>query len=192
MPATPPPSAIQASRAIGAMFMSFFGTMWLAGADAIARHGGDWLLVPIAVAGAAVFVTAWRRWHTHRAAKAEFDATPRARHIARVFNIVNAGQWIVIVVLANVLRNVGLDDWVLAMVMAVVGLHFLPLAKVMRYPAHYVSGIALLLIAAAYPFLAVGGPQSAVGPVGAGVVLWGSAVYALISAAGVGKRVQVA
>ena len=186
MPAMSQPSAVKASRAIGAMFFSFFGTAWLAGADAIARHGGDWLLAPIVLAGIGLFVAAWRRWRANRAAKAEFDATPRARRIARVFHAVNVGQWVLILVLANVLRNVGLDDWVLDMVMAVVGLHFLPLAAVMGYRAHYVSGFALLALAASYPFLAAGGPQSALGPLGAGVVLWGSAVVALTVGARVG------
>jgi hypothetical protein len=62
------------------------------------------------------------------------------------------------------------------MIIAVVGLHFLPLAAVMRYRPHYASGLALLLLAVVFPFVANGGPRSGLGPLGAGLILWASAL----------------
>jgi hypothetical protein len=65
------------------------------------------------------------------------------------------------------------------MIIAVVGLHFLPLAAVMRYRPHYVSGLTMLLLATVFPFVAHGGPRSGMGPLGAGLILWASAIFAL-------------
>jgi len=171
--------AARANRAIGAMFFSAFGTAWLAWGDVVGRGGRDWTLVPLVLAGVVLFAAAWRRFQANRGARAALADTPRARRIKRVFHAVDAGQWVLIVVLANVLDNVGLGQWVVPMVIAVVGAHFLPLAAVMGYRPHYASGLALLALAAAYPFAAAAGPLSAAGPIGAGLVLWASAVYAL-------------
>ncbi len=173
------PSAVRAGRAVGAMFFSVFGTVWLGGADIVARGGIDWTLVPVITAGLLLLATALRRFQANRCARAAEERTARSRRIARVFHWVNGGQWVLAIVLANVLRNTGLGEWVVPMVIAVVGLHFLPLGAVMAYRPHYASGVALMLLAAVFPFVASGGPQSAVGPLGAGLILWASAIHAL-------------
>ena len=183
MSASSAPSAAKANRAIGAMFFAGFGTLWLVAGDILARGGADWTLAPIAAAGLGLAFAAWRRFQANRVARAVFEGTARARKIARVFNWVNAGQWVLILVLGNLLRNVGLGDWILPMVIAVVGLHFLPLAAVMGYRPHYVSGTAMLLLAALFPFVASAGPQGAAGPLGAGLILWASAVFGLTAGA---------
>ena len=183
MSASPAPSAAKANRAIGAMFFSGFGTLWLVVGDIVARGGPDWTLATVVVAGACLAAIAWRRFQANRVARAALEDTPRAKRIARVFNWVNAGQWVLILVLGNVLRNVGLGDWILPMIIAVVGLHFLPLAAVMGYRPHYVSGAAMLLLAALFPFVASAGPQGAAGPLGAGLILWASAVFGLTAGA---------
>jgi hypothetical protein len=66
--------------------------------------------------------------------------------------------------------------------MLIVGVHFFPLAKLFRYDAHYITGSALVALASSYPFFAAGGPTSAVGPIGAAVILWVSAAGMLIRA----------
>ena len=65
------------------------------------------------------------------------------------------------------------------MAISVVGLHFVPLAYVFRYPPHYVLAAALVGYAAAYPQVAAGGPADPVGFLGAGLLLWGSALWSL-------------
>jgi hypothetical protein len=161
------------------MFFSAFGAAWLSWGDLIARGGIDWTLLPIIAVGGALFATAWRHFRANKGARDAFGSTPRARRIARVFHVVNAGQWVLIFVLANVLNNAGLKAWIVPMVIAIAGAHFLPLALVMRYRAHYVSGVALLTLAVVYPLAAPSGPLSAAGPLGAGLILWASAAYGL-------------
>jgi hypothetical protein len=173
------PSAIRANRSIGAIFFAVFGTAWLCWGDIILRGGGNWTLGLVIAAGLGLGVAAVRQFAANRSALAARAPTPQVRRAARIFHWVNGGQWVLIVILANVLNNIGLDAWVVPMIIAVVGLHFLPLAAVMRYRPHYVSGLAMLLLAVVFPLVANGGPRSGMGPLGAGLILWASAVFAL-------------
>ena len=64
--------------------------------------------------------------------------------------------------------------------MFIIGLHFLPLARLFRNPPHYVTGSALILLATTYPFVASGGPSSPAGALVAGLILWASALWAVL------------
>lgn len=172
------PSAVKANRAIGALFFAVFGTAWLSWGDVI-LSGAHWTIGLVIAAGLGLAISAVRQFAANRSALAASASSPQRRRIARIFHWVNGGQWLLIVVLANVLNSIGMGAWTVPMIIAVVGLHFLPLAAVMRYRPHYVSGLALLLLAAVFPFVANGGPESGTGPLGAGLILWGSAIFAL-------------
>ena len=160
------------------MVLSFFGAAWLEAWDWRAGAGPVACAV-IAALGLALLATAYRRYRRYAPALALVPATPEKRRARRVFNIVNAGQWLVIVVLGNVLANLGLGAWVIPMAIGVVGLHFLPLARVFDNPAHYVLGAAMVVFALVYPRVAPGGPLDPVGFLGAGVLLWLSVLWAL-------------
>jgi len=167
-----------AKRAAGAMFFCVFGGVWLEG---WARSAGAGVPVAVAIAALALalLAVAWRRYRRHAPALAGEDETPERRRAKRIFNIVNAAQWIAIIVLAQVLIHLGLGAWIIPMAIAIIGLHFLPLAYVFENPPHYVTGIAMVAFGALYPFVAVAGPTAPVGFLGAGVILWLSAVWAL-------------
>lgn len=81
----------------------------------------------------------------------------------KLFHRINAGQWIAIFVLGNALKWLGLGAWFIPMVIAVVGLHFLPLARLFRYRPHQLTGGALIALAILAP-LASGRPDNAWGP----------------------------
>ena len=170
--------ARMAGRATGAMFFFVFGGVWLEG---WARTAGAGVSVFIAIAALALVLlgVAWRRYRRYAPALAREDGTPERRRAKRVFNIVNAAQWTAIFVLARVLIHNGLDAWIIPMAMAIIGLHFLPLAYVFKHPPHYVTGVAMVAFAALYPVTAAGGPTAPVGFLGAGLILWLSAVWAL-------------
>lgn len=173
------PSAVRANRSIGAMFFIVFGTAWLCWGDMLLHGSSNWTLCLVLAAGFGLGVAALRQFAANRIALSESARSPQARRVARIFHWVNGGQWVLIIVLANVLNNIGLGAWLVPMIIAVVGLHFLPLAAVMHYRPHYVSGAAMLLLALVFPFVAGGGPRSGVGPLGAGLILWASAIFAL-------------
>jgi hypothetical protein len=172
--------SIRARRAIGAMFFSVFGGAWI-GLWAHKTYAGDVRIIAAVVAIALLLLgAACNRFRLNRFALAAESESPARKRIARIFNLVNAGQWIVIVVLANVLNNVGLAVWVIPMAIFIIGLHFFPLARLFSNRPHYVTGAALVLLAAAYPWLSPAGPASAVGCLGAGLVLWASALWAVV------------
>ncbi len=171
----------RAGRAIGALFFSVFGGAWLvlgvskgaSGAAATATVAG------VVAATLALGWTALRLFRRHRAELAAEAGSPARRRAIRIFNIVNITQWVAIFIVANVLINLGLPQWVLPAAMFIIGLHFLPLAFVFASRAHYVTGAAFMLLALAYPALARGGPADPVGCLGAGAMLWLSAMWAL-------------
>jgi len=167
-----------AGRATGAMFFFVFGAVWLEG-WATQAHEGAAACAGIALVALALLAVAWRRYRRYAPALAHAQDTPERRRMKRVFNIVNAAQWTAIFVLAQVLVNLGKGAWIIPMAIAIIGLHFLPLAHVFKNPPHYVTGLTMVVFAALYPLLASGGPTAPVGFFGAGLILWLSAAWAL-------------
>ena len=180
--ATSSVDATLAQRAFGAMILTFFGTMWLEIWDWRAGAGPA-AFAAIALSALGLLAVGYRRYRRFAPALAAVPETPEKRRTGRVFNVVNAGQWIVIVVLGNVLANTGYGAWVVPMAIAVVGLHFVPLAVVFRNRAHYALAIAMVGFALIYPRWAPGGPADPVGFLGAGALLWASVLWALRPAA---------
>lgn len=173
------PSSFRASRAIGAMFFSLFGATWLVLWSA--RSFGfrwDWLAI-IALCTGVIFTIALRTYMKHRHALAAESDSPSRRKAGRVFNIVNAGQWILILIVGNVVNNLGHPEWVIPAAIFIIGAHLLPLAHVFNYSPHYITGGVMMLWGIGYKFLTSDGAASPVGCLGAGIALWSSAVYAL-------------
>jgi hypothetical protein len=177
--ASAPGDSEKAGRAIGAMFFSGFGGMWL-GLWAHSEYPESaGTLLAIAGVTAALFVAAYAAYKANSLALKAKAKTPESLRKSRMFNLVNAVQWGTIVVLALILSQIGYAKWVLPAVILIIGLHFLPLARLFAYRPHYLTGAALILLACVYPFVAREGPESAVGALGAGVILWLSAVWAI-------------
>jgi hypothetical protein len=122
----------------------------------------------------------YKRYRQYCAGLEPEQPTAASRRQDRWFHAINAGQWIVILIAGNVLANIGLSAWVIPAVMFIVGLHFVPLARLFGNPKHFVTGGALMLLAAAYPFAAPAGPSDPSGALGAGLILWASALWAVL------------
>jgi hypothetical protein len=164
------------NRGTGAMFFSVFGAVWLFGWASGVHAGAGWFAAIVIVA-AILFAVALQRYRRDAPEAARFKDSPERRRAGRVFNIVNSAQWIAIVGLGLVLGNTGHGAWIIPMAIGIVGLHFYPLAVVFRNPTHYFTGSAMVALAIGYPLLA--GPRSPVGFLGAGLILWLSAAWAL-------------
>jgi len=174
-------SSEHAGRAIGAMFFAFFGAAWLAWWSLEQFDGAILpILIAIGTGGVAILLLALRQFLRNRAALAGHAETPYSRRAKRVFNLVNAVQWVTIVLTVLVLANTGHADWIRVAIIFIVGAHFLPLAAVFRYRWHYVTGGALVVLAMVYPFLTPAGPLNPIGLLGAGTILWASALVAVV------------
>jgi hypothetical protein len=164
---------------IGATIVGFFGAAWLtlgmvsAGIPlAIALA----VVLPVFVAIAALGSVARRRLP-----KLTVSETPEKRRMMRWFNIINVGQWVVIFLTVNVLRNLHLNAWVVPSIVLIVGAHFLPLARIFSAPQHVKTGVAMMLCAVAAIVLPVS-MRDTVECVSAGLILWISAGAALRTA----------
>jgi MFS family permease len=173
-------SASQASAAIGAIIFSIFGSAWLI-AWSIKAYGERpdlWAL--IAILGMGILFAAFRQFKRNKAAHAAESDSPESKRASRVFNIVNIGQGIAILVAVNVTNNIGLREWFIPVFIFIIGAHFLPLAVVFKTKRHWVTGSAMILLAVLYPQFASGGPADPVGCLGTGIILWASAITGLL------------
>ena len=173
-------SAASASRAVGAMFFTISGGAWLV--IGVLKGYGMLLvaLLPIVAATLLLFYAALRKFRENRAAHAAESNSPESKRAERVFNVVNAIQWSLVFVASVVLIILRHPEWIIPVIILIVGIHFFPLAVAFKVPRHYATGAAMTLLAIIYPFMASGGPKSPVGCFGAGILLWASAVAALV------------
>ena len=172
--------ASRASRAIGAMFLAVFGGGWLVfwcmGVYGV-RLGK---LGVIGACSAAILLIAVKQFRDNRDAYAQEAESPASKRAGRIFNVVNAIQWVLIFLVATILWIAGRWEWIIPSVILIVGVHFFPLAVAFRVRRHYLTGGALILLAVLYPFLSQSGPLAPVGCLGTGIILWSSAIGGLI------------
>ena len=172
MAATDPRLALRA-RAIGAMIFATFGTAWMALWNFRAARDRVWVYLLVAVLGALLFLSARRCYRRCELANAREADTPERRRRERWFHIINAAQWLLILIVANVLLNIGEGARVLPAVVLIIGLHFLPLGRLFDYRGHYLTGCALMAAALlSDPIVCLA----------AGLILWASALAGLLVA----------
>jgi hypothetical protein len=136
----------------------------------------------MAAVGAGIFLTGLRLTVREAAAGSNLSESEQARR-RRVFRNVNVLQWSASVALIVLLNVIGHVEWITPGIILIVGVHCFPLARLFKTRANAVTGAALTLLALVYPFLAVDGPLSAVGPVCAGLILWTAALAKIVEVA---------
>ena len=177
-PVTAPIPTTFRGLGIRMMFLGFFGTWWtIVGCQGL--YGASTLVVAAAaIVGLSIFSVGLYLSSTsvQRSQEEQPEALQRAR--ARTFRNINIVQWAAIAALIVTLNVLGHGEWLFPGIMNIVGLHFLPLARL--FPAsqanNFITGLALVADALIYPFVAAGGPQSPWGPLVAGLILWTSAL----------------
>jgi hypothetical protein len=162
-------------RGIGVMFLAFFGTLWLALGCLAQGSRSLPLLALVGAGGVGIFLAGMKLSYRDAAVGSSLSPGEQARR-RRVFRNVNLLQWGAVVAWIAVLNVKGHVEWITPGIMFIVGVHFFPLAKLFNNPANAVLGAAFTLLALLYPFLASGGPTSAIGPVCAGLILWTDAL----------------
>lgn len=181
----------RAGRSIGAMVLIFFGTAWLVAWSMLrwpttARRTAS--LLSIGIFAAALLVGAVHARRADRAALRSQSSREYWRSVRRPFHLINAAQWVLIIVLANILGYVGLAAWIIPMIILVVGVHFLPLARIFAFRLYYATGAAMIVLAVCYPLLARHGPSDPIGCLLSGVILWATGLYMLRASAPVSQR----
>lgn len=172
-------ASIKVGRAFGAMIFTFMGAIWIAAGCQLAL-GANYLVFGLILLIALIIIAmAYRRYRQHLPLSTQLAETPERKKMMRQFNLINAAQWVAILVSVNVLNNIGLSAWTIPAVILIVGLHFLPLARVFNNPPHYLTGSAMIALALSYPFLLPGGGDNPLGCLLTGLILWISAIWAI-------------
>lgn len=172
----------QRGRATGVLVFAGFGGLWAAaGAALSSAPAWAWLVIPAFVLVFGVRGVQLLRTHPPVTEPLPAELAERRHRAGRIFLWTNAAQWIGCIGAVNLVVALGHPQWQTAVVMAVVGLHFLPLAIAFGYRPHVVTGVAMTTWALAYPSLFAAGGSAAAGPFGAAAILYLSAAWALRS-----------
>ncbi|MDQ2865040.1 MAG: hypothetical protein M3R51_02320 [Candidatus Eremiobacteraeota bacterium] len=124
----------------GAMILSIFAAIWgISGLYTV--HAPTWTLLAPVLVTAGVIVT------LRRGGRERVRPAAEMRRIGRVVMWASAAEGVAILVAIKVVTSAGRPDLVVASVAAIVGLHFLPLARAFPAPRYYVTAAALLLVA---------------------------------------------
>jgi hypothetical protein len=168
--------AANAGRGYGVCALGGFGALWLYNA-LILSHQPQWTLTVMWVAAIAlvlggVLIT--------RTAKTVRDEAPRDPAVAQWFWIVFGVEFAAIAAVVVLFQMWHLDPYVIPAVAIIVGIHFLPLARLFRAPIYNVTGILMTLWATALIFAVPDELQRTIlVAFGTGAILWASAVIVL-------------
>lgn len=136
---------------IGSLFLALFGGLWMVAA--LNTLSWVWLVacdfVPaslLAVRAISMIVS------SHELAALEPEPSPseqqRARRMGRRFGLVVAVEFGLIALAANLLAARGQAAWTLAAIAFIVGVHFIPLARIYRFRLYYWTGAVELALCA--------------------------------------------
>jgi hypothetical protein len=166
-------------RAIGSIFFSAFGALWvllaLYAKQILSVATVSWLLADLLV----LLTTAF--WLLRQAKR--FPKMPADQTCGRAFMWVNAVQWIAISIVAFSFARFHIDAYVMSAITAIVGLHLFPLARLFRYPLHYVTGGILVAWAAVSAVIVPAQNLQGTAALGTGIILLLSA-FATLAIAG--------
>lgn len=176
------PEVISA-RVTGALFFTGFGCLWLFTGFSALGQLNIVTAAGVAIIGALLVTAALRiQRRAAKAAQTQTDDEANAE-TKRVFNRVNTIQWIgvgAVLVLANIFHQ---PQLIVPAIATVVGLHLFPLARLFRYPMHYVTGTLLIAWSAGIVILLRREDIASVGALGTAAILLLSATCTLTLAA---------
>jgi hypothetical protein len=178
---------MQRGQSYRMMFLGFFGTWWTL-IGCWGYYGASVPMITLAViTGLSIMMTGWAL--NSEPSSAQALLTVRDRRRQQVFRWVNVAQWVAIVLLIVVLNVISRTEWIVPGILLIVGVHFLPLARLFDSRLNAITGIVLIALALLSPLFTDGGPQSPTVPLLAGVIIWMSA---LVSLAGFTRQARTA
>lgn len=166
----------------GVMVCAFFGGVWLGLGLAAAGKFSLWVIIAFSVCCLGLFAGSLSLIRRGRGLRPKTPAHPeRYAAVRKQF------MWVVIaevVICAAVAWGGGAlnrGDLIPVGIAAVVGLHFLPLARVFRAPVYYVSGSVIVIWCVLSWVLFRGDKMDISVGIGTGIILWFTAAYALMA-----------
>ena len=173
---------------MGAILFAFFGALWLAfGLYAAGLFHWSVALLLVAVVGLTVVLA--RRLRTRiKAAIDREPPHPQQRQNDRIFGWVNAAQGIAIFLLFATLPRLGRQEFAVAGAVVVVGVHFLVMPPLYRSRSNLVLGVAMTVWGVLCMVFFRGDRMITFSALGAGLLLWLIAGWALHTASAIARR----
>ena len=173
------PAARAVSRCNGAMIFAFGGAIWLV----LSARQFSALSISITIAivlAAALIITAAFRIQKRGVTAGENAYTEQEkRQTVRTYVIVNVITWTSVLVAVNILANIGYKDLRLPAVVAIVGAHMFFMPPAYRHRVSTAAGACMILWALLASILFRDQTIAGAATLGAGLILWTSAVYSL-------------
>jgi hypothetical protein len=187
----PAPTRAQARGAvIGAIILTSFGAAWAFGAilnrPSLPQYAMFVAVVPSIVLGILSVLRLVGIRGLQPAADPELAAR-EGRAAGRTFGIVFGIEVVVIGVVATTLARIGRPLLIPVCIVAIVGAHFLPLAKTFHIPIYTRAGWALMICALGSMLIPDEAYRDFVLGLAAAVLLWGTAAIVLVRYTGWGS-----
>lgn len=178
-------------RAAGIIVCTVMGLAWTGPALLALSPVAAVPILVVSVAICAALLVGARRLQVavasaHSAAyrSSELPSEADMQNVRRRFVLVTVGEFAAIVAAGNILAWLGSSRWIPAVICAVVGLHFVPLARLFRVRLYYGTAGALCLVAATTMAFGVIGSSASLWKIlpglGAAVVLWATGALLLV------------
>ena len=159
-------------RAIGALICGFFGSCWMLGVVHFGEITNPVELTALALLAAASVI--WPIAQLVRVRRLPYS-TPAGRRwsdVSKSYWILVAIEWGACIVAANWLSRTGRAELITQAVGLIVGLHFLPLAKIFRAPIYHWTAAAMVLGVVASFATPAGDLRNVVASGVCGLALW--------------------
>jgi len=169
--------------AFGVLMMTLFGTAWLAWGLQSELADSPWLGAALVLPAIALLVPGFGMFRVGRraakqAAPLTADQKRAQSRMGIMFGVIFGAEGLLIFLAVNVLTNLHLEAYIMTAVAAIVGLHFLPLARLYRVPLYYWVGGVMVADALASLDLPSPTREIAVG-LSMGAILWLTCILVL-------------
>ena len=166
-------------RARGAMVSSVFGTAWMFWAAVFVPTARTAALVLVTVL--AMLLVGWAASRVRVARLYQDSAADRERwaSIAPLFWTDTAAEWVLGSAGVIALAHFGRYALIPQFLGVIIGLHFLPLAWILKAPRYYVMGTAMILCVLVSVLIPEGSLRNVLACAGIGLPMWITAVVIL-------------
>lgn len=174
----------------GAAILTLFGSAWCIVAFALWPAHPIWSIPAASAATLALLAGCVVRLRAVRNVPSSKDpvAAAKGKRIGKLFGIVFGIECGLIWICATLLAHLGLSIWVPIAVAVIVGLHFLPLARVFEVPLYYWTGALCVLGVLGCSLIRDAGTRLLCAGLIMAAVLWLTALLLLLKARLTGPR----
>lgn len=138
--------------AYGVIIMGLFGCLWLLWGLSALNLRVPAIVVAVAAFGVSLWIRGFALLRTgsqtiKKSAPLTAHGKREQSRMGRTFGLIFGAEGLLIFLAVNVLNNMHLGEYAVSAIASIVGLHFLPLARLYRRPMYTVVGIIMVVAA---------------------------------------------